>query len=235
MPDADRLADLATGLEHDHALLKDSDRILALLHRAMETRALLGIALPRVLRVASSLLIGIDRSHRQLQLDAPLHILPPDAGSSVRVRTRIDGAPFEFVSDFVASDAASWIVGLPEETLYMQRRNTFRLRVTRLPGLIFTHFIDQQRRFRSRLLDISALGLSAQLDPGQDVPLGSEMECVIDLPDAPVSCRAEVRWRRRNSAGLHVGMLFHDLTQAQQKRLSLAIAVLQRQLLRRAA
>ncbi len=216
-------------------LLKDAQRIAGLLQRSLDSRVLLNLSMPGVLKPACSMLVGIDRSHQRLQLDAPPAARAPQPGTSLRIGARLDGARFEFVSDFVDADRFRWIVALPAEALYLQRRSTFRLRVTRLPGIIGTHFFDHSQRFRGQLIDISALGLCARLSPGSDVLVGANMECVIDLHDSHVSCRAEVRWRRRSSAGIEIGILFEDLAPPQQQRLTFAIAALQRQLLRRAA
>ena len=216
-------------------LLKAGPQLHTLLQRAIDIRALLGITMPRVLRTTSSLLMDIDLQHQKLKLDAPINTLAPEPNAPLRVHCRIDGAQFEFVSDFLDADPRSWIVQLPEEALYLQRRNTYRLRVTRLPSVIGTHFFDSRLRFHGELVDISAFGLSARLRSGADTPIGTLMECVIDLPGSHVSCQAEVRWCQRGQHGTVIGILFHELAPPQQQRLSSAIAALQRQLLRGAA
>ena len=161
------------------------------------------------------------------------------AGSQLRVRTRVEGSALEFdcrverVMD--AQGAKSYLARIPESVRYHERRESFRVSIPQDFALPPATFLCGGNAFRGRLVDISETGIGTVVSGGALAGLGGNVGCTLSLPDTRLIADAEVRSLGRTGSSHRMGVLFTKLNSPQKTAIAKAVAALNRDLLRRYA
>lgn len=217
--------------------LTDAARIVAILKRLQQQRALLTVTLPESDRLYTSILVNVDADAGHFLLDE----LDPRAGHAqllaakkARVHARLRGVEVNFASQLkgvdTASDAALYTMSLPGLVNYYQRRAAYRARV----GMEYPVPVLLKRQngasLTGQLEDISAGGVGVRLDDAAcDLAHGEILpDCRIALgPDHEISADIEVR--SLNADALHLGARFLDLDKTQARMVERFVAALDRE------
>lgn len=222
--------------------ITDRARVGHLLMRVMDSRAPLAVSVPGVFDVYTSLIIEIDLQKSHLLLDE-LH--PSDAmtriqpGTLMRMRTRADGSPLDFLCRIEgvqsAERGALYQVSWPTDVQYHERRNSFRVMIPAdmsLPPATFTSALGS---FRGRLTDVSSMGVGTVVAEAPNADIGASVTCTLSLPNTRLITDAQVRSAINSMGTQRLGILFCNLSSAQKSAIARAVTALDRSLLKRYA
>lgn len=218
----------------------DPLRVAALLNRLHKHRSLLSVHGVYSPRPHLSMVLAADAGERSLYLDAlhPTPVLMPGKGSLLQVRGRLDGGRLRFscvVSGETVCDGGPALrVELPETITLHEQRATWRLPLPADLPLPPTALRGADGEYSVRLADISPLGAAAWVPAEMAAPLGRELLCKLQLPDAVLTTEAEVRSCTGRGERRRLGLRFAPLRPEQRDRLASAINRLERQLIRSA-
>jgi len=223
----------------DAAVIDERRPIAALLGRILHARTLLTLTVGRV-DVSTSLLLEVAPLQGYVLLDAPFPAISPALlapQQSIRVSGHLENGHFWFRTTVDGSSLSSsgelLQLRFPEELHYRERRNGFRVSIPPLRQLPPSEFGSDDLRFRSPLADISRGGAGTVVGRDNPAQPGTELPCLLRLPNLNIEARAEVRSRRELAGRLRLGLRLIDLSPAQDAQLSAEINALQRATLRR--
>lgn len=221
-------------------------QVIGLLRRLRDQRVLLSVRVPGHSGLFNSLLLEVDPDRSLILLDE----LNPRQGhelvcqtGQLRVHCQCQGVELSFDCDVEVHPARSGIsfyrAALPEAIDYLQRRSSFRVRVSvdlavpvRLPLDKTTTAVEAE------LYDLSLGGLGATLDSAVELKLGQVLPCVIQLPKGEaLDATIEIRFIRVDAAKStqRIGASFRNLEPVQKQLVRRFVAQLEREMLRRKA
>ncbi|HSW12564.1 MAG TPA: PilZ domain-containing protein [Solimonas sp.] len=217
------------------ALIEDRRQIAALLGRVLHARALLTLS-AGTSDAYTSLLLEVAPLRGCLLLDAPFPEMTLLPRMSLLVSGRLDGGHFSFRTEIESSSLASngdlLQLRFPQRLHYRERRDSFRLPLPALAQLPVSQFGDEAGVFHGLLADISRAGAGTLVQKDHRAGLGSELSCLLRLPNLSLQTRAEVRSRREQAGRLRLGLKLLNLSAAQDALLSSEINTLQRTAMR---
>jgi c-di-GMP-binding flagellar brake protein YcgR len=213
------------------------------LQRLKDGRCLLDIRIPGLDEHFNSAILRIYPSRDLMILDE----LNQPAGHAALVKVkklqascRLNGVEYRFATRVTRIEeprgGAIYHVQLPKLMLHIQRRNHYRVPVTRDAGLELRIPLQDDPKLKANLFDLSSSGLGirlnslASLQQGQTLPV-----CSIVLPDGEL-IRSDVEIRFVRADNLHkqmrVGGHFINMDRALKSRLITLIKSLERLYLR---
>jgi c-di-GMP-binding flagellar brake protein YcgR len=219
-------------------LLRRPAQIESLLHRLRLHHTLLSVRLAGVPRWYSSLVIAIGPDHRHVDLDAlhPPPLTAPTAGTGLAIHARVDGGDLRLRSEVIGPCRVEQLpalrIAFPHTAFVRERRLNFRLPLSSRLGLAPSQIVHAGTERHAPLADISADGAAALLSQPLEAPVGSRLQCQIDLPGLKLDTDAELRSSTELRHGWRVGMQFAPLPGDRRERLQRAILSLERQLIR---
>lgn len=226
----------------DVTRVTDPDGIAGLLKRIRDGHSLLTVSIRGEPETYLSAVLEVNRETGQFLLD---ELVPPE-GHHALMRTRrahiltnSGGVEITFSSEVletgVESKGAFYKLAFPPVILYRQRREHYRVRVSR--GHRIPLFISQKEggRAEGELRDISAGGIGADLlvvknlefQPGQ-VIRNAQLKLFSDML---VNLSLELRFFQRDerNGNLRIGGRLLDLARAEQKIIEQFVAALDRE------
>lgn len=225
----------------DPQSVRNHGQIVAILKRLLKDRTPLTVRIPGHRGEFRSALLAVDGSGATLQLDelAPQrghnHLAP---GMTLRVISAAGGVETKFTvaihSIEISDDIYYYIVGMPDEVHYHQRRQFVRVRVPPMRQGTVT-LTDESRHLELSLEDLSAGGIGAYVEHGGETRRGESFHCHIELAgESPIDCDVEIRFARQDK--LHrkqrIGAQFMGLKTGERQRIERVVSRLQRELLR---
>lgn len=232
-------APAGAGTEDLHGLLlRNPERIAALLHRLRLHRSLLSLRFEGSERWHASMVVAIDAARGRFHLDAPASAPTPapQPGARISVRGRVDGGDLRFRCRYAGTVLIDGIEALeaqaPDEIFVLERRTAFRLNLPPQLGLPPSAIGREQPTHPTRLIDVSLAGAGAVVPHAVQPQIGDALRMRIQLPGASVQTEAEVRSARAGEGGVRVGLRFEGLRSDDENRLAQAVNTLERQLIR---
>ncbi|MDP1698478.1 MAG: flagellar brake protein [Xanthomonadaceae bacterium] len=222
-------------------MITDPPQIRSLINHMIRGKVPITVMLPEREGFFSSLLLDSDREDGSLLAD---ELFPArghqavEPGMEIRVLGNLDGIEVRFRSRVIkihaAPPAASYSLAMPTAMDYKQRRNAFRVPVSPASA-IPVHLRAEGFNAKGTLTDISHNGLRVAMRNASSLPMGTELLCEIELPNEPISAKAEARHSEPDRRGLgvvYVGFRFLELNREHQRTINRFTANLQRDQLR---
>ena len=222
--------------------IRDPQIIASLLRRIIEQRALVRVTVPGGRASYNSAILRMDPEQDLLILDELnprigherlLEVGRLHASAQVQgIETRFSGA-LEEVGN--SAGIAFYRLRFPKDVLYLQRRTSFRVRISTTTP-VAAMFERDGDSLRGRVLDLSEGGMGVEfsrhvtLHPGEIVP------CRMRLPNGQqVGCKLEVRHviGSQDQGKIRIGGRFVELHPQRRKMLSRLVAELQRTMIRK--
>ncbi|TJY62883.1 flagellar brake protein [Sinimarinibacterium sp. CAU 1509] len=219
-------------------LLRRPAPIESLLHRLRLNHAILSVRLAGAPRWYSSLVIAVGPNYSHVDLDAlhPPPLTAPTAGTGMAIHARIDGGDLRLRSEVIGPCRVEKLpalrIAFPHTAFVRERRINFRLPLSPRLGLAPSHIVHAGTECHAPLADISTDGAAALLSRPLEAPIGSSLQCQIDLPGLKLDTEAELRSSTAVRHGWRVGMQFAPLQADRRERLQRAILALERHLIR---
>ncbi len=223
--------------------IRDPQIIASLLRRIADQRALLRVTLPGFRSSYNSAILRMDPEQDFLILDELnprqgherlLEVRSLNASATVQgVETRFSG-DLEEIGD--SSGIAYYRLPFPKEVLYVQRRISFRVKVSMTAPIAAIFERGEGPSLRGRILDLSEGGIGVEFSQFVTLRPGEIVPCHMRLPDGrQVGCKLEVRHcsASQDQARVRIGGRFVELQPQRRKALSRLVADLQRQLIRK--
>lgn len=223
--------------------IRDPQIITGLLRRVAEQRALLRVTVPgargsynsAILRLEPDQdLVVLDELNPRQGHDRLLEAGRLNASATIQgVETRFSAA-LEEVGD--SAGIAWYRIRFPTEVLYVQRRVSFRVKVSMTAPLTAVFDRPGCNSLRGRILDLSEGGMGVEFDKGAGLRQGEILPCRMRLPDGQqFGCKLEVRHTSavEDQGKLRIGGRFVELTPQRRKALARVVADLQRELIRK--
>ena len=183
----------------------------------------------------STLVLGVEGG--TLQLDT---LFPSPAQSAVRrgtmleFTTRLDGIDLKGrlrVRDVESRrDGDLVIAEIPRELLWSQKRAAYRVHVVGLPS---SQLLLHGSRFRTRVLDLSVLGLGAEVRMDGVIDTGTHAIFELVLPEQQLITSLEIRSAHEHAGVVRIGGRYLELSRAQRQVLEQTTLRLQREALQR--
>lgn len=224
-------------------IIRDPQIISSLLRRIADQRALLRVTVPGFRSNYNSAILRMDPEQDLLILDELnprkgherlLEIRRLNASATVQgVETRFSGT-LEEVGE--SSGIAFYRLPFPQEVLYVQRRTSFRVKVSMTAPVAAVFERGDGNALRGRILDLSEGGMGVEFSQSVSLQPGEIVPCQMRLPNGrQVGCKLEVRHcsASDDQARVRVGGRFVELHPQRRKVLSRLVADLQRELIRR--
>ena len=224
----------------------DPARIVGLLTRLQEKRALLQVTVPGSADPYNSAILDVDSEQRYLVIDelSPKsgHILLLKAGR-LGVQTQLKGVDIRFDSLVESSGesdgTAFYRIVLPSALDYRQQRAHYRARVGMARPVEVTIERINGDRFTGYLNDISVSGIGIRFSHGlpPNLTRGERIpKCHTHLPTGvDLYCRIEIRFTSVSVEGNYhiVGVRFIQLSPAQEAEVAHYVAALDRELIKK--
>ncbi len=224
-------------------MITDSHAIQAFLARLATDRVALTVFLPDIKEAHSSLVLSVESEQAALVIDE----LRPESGHKrvapgvvLRIIGRLDGVEIRFRATVrsidIADSIAAYLLDLPEEMDYRERRQSYRVRVW--PGLKLEAKLTtaEGASLTANVFDISQNGFGMLLPCSQPVALATVWQCTLQLPGGEVTMNITVRHVQPRDRGggrdIRVGASYLDIDSNQQRRISHFATELQRRMLR---
>lgn len=186
---------------------------------------------------ASTLVVNVDPTRSAVVLDA---LFPSPAQAAVRrgtlleFSTRLDGIDVRGklrVRDVqTRSDGDLVVAEMPGELLWSQKRAAYRVPALSLPS---SQLLVRGGRFRTRVLDLSVLGLGAEVNIDSVLDSGSHAICELSLPDIHLIAGVEIRSSSGPSGRVRIGTRYTELSRNQRVAIERTTIKLQREALQR--
>jgi len=221
----------------------DRKKIIAILHQLKADHGLLGVTVPGCKDNSNTAILGIKEEHGHFYLDE-LNSRPAHEAflksRKARIDCRLQGMELSFIVHMLRASTASGIalyeLAIPKAVMRLQRRDSFRLRLS--PGLIvpvtLAHF--EGETVNGEALDLSAGGVGVFLRTRNIPSRGQILHSLsISIPGSrPFKADVEVRFARLEHAHhtLRVGGRFVNLNPKQERQIALFLAEQQRKLRR---
>lgn len=222
--------------------ITDSARIIGLLVRTKENRALLSVMLPKSGKLYNTAILEIQPDAGYLILDE----LNPKSGHDqllighqLRLYTRLKGVEMSFESRLESAGAntegAFYRVTLPDILNYRQQRTHYRAKASAAQPVTVLFTRPDGTKLKGQLHDISVGGIgirfTGRIPP--DIDTGARISnCVIELPsDEEIFCEIEVRFTSFpiHGDGRMMGARFVHLSHVQQGAIARFVAALDRE------
>lgn len=224
-------------------LIRDWQLVAALLRRLVEQRALLSVSLPGFPGSYNSAILRLEPAQDFVILDE----LNPRKGHErlletgrLQVSAQVHGVEIRFsaeVREFADSDGIAYYrLPFPRELLYLQRRQSFRVRVGMATPMTAVFELTGGRTVRARVLDVCEGGLGVEIAQHSTLRPGDTLTCRLRLPDGQrLTCKLEVRHvlQPGDQNLARVGARFLEITPQRRKILARLVADLQRTLIRK--
>ncbi len=223
--------------------IRDPQIIASLLRRIADQRVLLRVTVPGFRSSYNSAILRIDPQQDFLILDE----LNPRQGHERLIEVRrlnasaaVQGVETRFSADLAeigdSAGIAYYRLPFPKQVLYVQRRTSFRVKVSMTAPIaaIFEH--GEGPSLRGRILDLSEGGIGVEFSQFVTLRPGEIVPCQMRLPDGrQVGCKLEVRHcsATQDPARVRIGGRFVELQPQRRKALSRLVADLQRELIRK--
>lgn len=187
--------------------ITDPARVMGLLLRAIEGRALLAVGLPDSMQSYNSALLKLRPERGYLELDEfkPRPEQSPVA-KKIHVSTRLNGVEISFTTRIESMDQSSgialYLAKLPTSMNYLQRRSHYRASVSLARTLPVFLMLENGDRIEGRLRDISTSGIGASFPhdlPESVVDSRYAQDCSIALPTGEtIDCLIEICFVNRS-------------------------------------
>lgn len=219
-------------------------KIYHILHRLKSSRVVLQCAQDN-LEIFNSAILAVNEYANEITIDefkpARGHNLLCDA-EKFWIKTKIDGIEITFntrIKQRIAVDNTySYIIALPQEINYFQRRMDFRINFNYALAPTVLLMTKEQNRFTGKAQDISAGGLKIfitdqipqYLPQGETVPL-----CTVQLsPRIHIISPIEIRFCEinRSAKSLTLGAKFLGLSKSQETAVAKYVVAVERELRR---
>lgn len=210
-------------------------RILYLLQQLKTRRATIATRPQTSPMTASTLVVNV--APGVVLLDA---LFPSPAQAAVKRGTvlefsaRLDGIDLKGrlrVRDVESRRDGDLVVAeMPRELLWSQKRAVYRVPALALPS---SQLLVRGGRFRTRLIDLSVLGLGAEVAMEEALDTGSRAICELVLPDRMLIAGVEIRSASGAPGRIRIGSRYLELSRTQRHALELATSRLQREALQR--
>lgn len=122
------------------------------------------------------------------------------------------------------------VAEVPRELLWSQKRSAYRVPALALPG---SHLLVRGGRFRTRVIDLSVLGLGVEVAMDLALDTGSQAICELVLPGQQLIAGLEIRSAGGPPGRMRIGGKYLELSRSQRLALELATSRLQRDALQR--
>lgn len=214
----------------------DPRRILYLLQQFKTRRATLATR-PYPSPITASTLV-VDVSQGTVMLDA---LFPSPAQAAVHAgtlldfSTRLDGIEVKGrlrVRDVERRRDGDVVVAeVPRELLWSQKRAAYRVPAISLPS---SQLLVRGGRFRTHIIDLSVLGLGAEVAMDVELDAGSQAICELALPGHhQLIAGLEIRSASGPPGRMRIGGKYLELSRSQRSAIELATSRLQREALQR--
>jgi c-di-GMP-binding flagellar brake protein YcgR len=218
--------------------LHTAAEIGALLGRAQHSRGMLALSAGGV--SSSSVLLAVDARNGWLYLDEPFPALAAlRQGVLLHVSARLDGGSFEFRTRFDQfldlHGAAAARVAFPTLLLHYERRHSFRLSIPAGYALPPVLLRSTDGAIQGRIVDLSQFGAATLVGLAFETTVGTQMVCQLCLPNTRLFTGVEVRSRFPQVGSQRLGLMFASLGADEEAKISAAISLIQRQLIRTTA
>ena len=223
--------------------LTERKKIIAILHQLKADHELLSVTVPGCKDKANTAILGTKAEKGQFYLDELNSRLAHEAflkSRKARVDCRLQGMELSFVVHMLRANTASGIalyeLAIPNTVMRLQRRDSFRLRLS--PGLIvpvtLAHYEGDS--VRGEAMDLSAGGVGLFLHT-RNIPSRGQIlhNLSISVPGSrPFKASVEVRFARLEQVHhtLRVGGRFVNLDPGQERQIAQFLAEQQRKLRR---
>lgn len=224
-----------------------SKHISHLLSRLLESHSLLTVGLSGSKSSYSSAILLLDFDAEYIVLDELTPVSGHNkvvANTKLHIRGRLDGVEIVFDTIVLEIGGSNGIgfykASLPEEVLYNQRRDNYRLLVSRAESIPVYLKASRADLCEAELKDISLGGLKAKLKPGTTFAMkpGDVANCTVDLPDTG-RIESELQMVHVVSSELHrtvtFGGRFLGLTREHQTAIQRFIAEFEREMIKKRA
>jgi c-di-GMP-binding flagellar brake protein YcgR len=223
--------------------LTDRKKIIATLHQLKADHELLSVTVPGCKDKANTAILGTKAEKGQFYLDELNSRLAHEAflkSRKARIDCRLQGMELSFVAHMLRANTASGIalyeLAIPKTVMRLQRRDSFRLRLS--PGLIvpvtLAHY--EGETVRGETMDLSSGGVGLVLHT-RNIPSRGQIlhNLSISMPRSrPFKASVEVRFARLEQVHhtLRVGGRFVNLDPSQERQIAQFLAEQQRKLRR---
>lgn len=217
--------------------ITDSNLVAGLLRRIKDQHVLLTVTVPNVPGTFNSTILELDREGGHLVL-AELHPKLGHerflTGGRLKARARVRGVEIRFdaVLDEVgtASDETVYRVRWPDTVQYLQKRASFRIKISMTGTLTVALEGDGGERFEGRAVDLSEQGVRVEMDSYLSLQPGRQMPCLLNLPNGThLACRLEIRHvhTQETTGNIQFGARLVDLPPAQRREVADLVAEIQ--------
>lgn len=223
--------------------LADRKKIIAILHQLKADHELLSVTVPGCKDKANTAILGTKAEKGQFYLDELNSRLAHEAflkSRKARVDCRLQGMELSFVVHMLRANTASGIalyeLAIPNTVMRLQRRDSFRLRLS--PALIVPVTLARYEgeTVRGEAMDLSAGGVGLFLHTRNTPSRGQILHNLsISVPGSrPFKASVEVRFARLEQVHhtLRVGGRFVNLDPGQERQIAQFLAEQQRKLRR---
>jgi c-di-GMP-binding flagellar brake protein YcgR len=215
-----------------------STQILSLLNRLRDSMKLLGIAATGDTEFYPSTIIEVNKKTATILFD---QIRNPKGHSnirrsdSLRVNAVLDGVRLQFVARLLNVDGDLYATALPDYLLYFQKRDNYRIRVTR-NQIALSAVTDSGEVIQGVLVDISATGLGLMIKGGEQLELEDRLSNVrFTLPGGEeFQCDLLIRYiqNMEREKSQHIGCEFIKLNPTELNTIKHSISNLEREMLK---
>lgn len=223
--------------------ITDSNLVAGLLRRIKDQHALLTVTVPDAPGTFNSAILELDRERGHVVL-AELHPKLGHerfvAGGHLKARARVRGVEIRFDAALEEvgseSDEAVYRVRWPDTVHYLQKRASFRIKISMTAPLTVALEGDGGEHFEGRAVDLSEQGVRVEMDSYLSLQPGRQMPCLLNLPNGThLACRLEIRHvhTQQSTGNIQFGAHLVDLPPAQRREVARLVAEIQRDLLRR--
>jgi c-di-GMP-binding flagellar brake protein YcgR len=189
---------------------------------------------------AASTLLALDEAGRMLVLDAPRRQQHAEfrPGRHIGIETTHEGIRLRFRCRIRSAGEhqgrPALLVDWPGEVEYQQRRKSFRVRLYGVSDAQLDLFLDGRFSLRAKMVDVSAEGFAALVDPDAPLSANERIECAVRIDENMITAMAEIRNLRAvyDDRYLRLGARFLDLQRRDRLRLERLVRELERRTIR---
>lgn len=223
--------------------LTDTARIIGLLKRLQEQRALLSVKIENHPLEFTTAVINVTPEGGYLMLDE----FQPQQGHELlkhspifKVRAQLEGVAISFnatVAEFGEQDAIAYYkIPIPASMDYHQRRQSVRIPLSAAHPLPVTLTAEDGMTLKGNMADLSTGGLRIRFD--KDLPTtlepGQNMDCSFPMPPdnkQNFTCGLVIRvikGQHESHKAAFIGGQFIDITKPQERQIERTVMLLQR-------
>lgn len=218
--------------------ITNRSQISSILRRLRQENPLLSVHFPGDNKLYNSSLLTVDAVAGALSLDE----LNPAAGhervapgTKLRVQGLLNGVDVRFTATVTTVDQDQgiyfYLVKLPEELLYRQRRDHLRVPLATSRDTVI-ELQSSGQVVKARISDISVAGFGAVILEGEGLASGQRFDCSFELGSKTINANVEIRFVVEDGHRRRLGARFHNLSPSSQRHLERTVMQLQRELVR---